>query len=598
MPSILNYNYRIHLLLELARDFIPPLLIASVLLSFLPSLLSDGFFLRSLWRLLICLAYWTVNVKYADWKNHNEAKKMGVVYLPRLKGKWPGNLDIALSQAQLSEEGYVLENFERMFTSLGTGDEVTTFNLGTLWEDIYVTRDHRVMQTVLATSSDYFWKGPDLRIKTQGSFGDGIFVVDGAEAKAHRALTRPFFARERVQDFNIFGRYTEKVLAHLLARFNSSQAIDIQDIFSRFTMDAAGEFLFGSTTFNTLDLPLPPPNKKSKLGPKGTELEGSYGSFIYAFEKLQEITLIRNLRGPLKVWGLMEFWKDETKIHRLAVDAFIDPLIEDALKEKRKRGMKQCDPDEGNLVDHLVDMTSDLKLIRDELFNILTAARDTTAALLTFTTYLLCLHPDVMAILRKEVLTHVPNGPPTFDDVRKMRYLRAVLNETLRLFPPAPLNLRSSRLSTLLPADQTTNGKLIYIPGGTTVLFMPLLMQRRKDLWGSDADEFDPERWIDKERVKKMTDDPFMFLPFSTGPRICLGRNFAYNQASFIMIRILQTFDTFTLRQQEDAPDGSCPPASWRGAPGRKGIETIWPKMSISLFIKGGCWVHMSIADS
>ncbi|KAF8313151.1 cytochrome P450 [Cantharellus anzutake] len=572
MSSSLKYNYRVQLILELAKDFIPPLLIASLLLSFLPSLLTDGLFLQSLWRLSICIAYWTVNVKYTDWKNGNEAKKTGGVYLPRLKGKWPGNLDIALSLAKFSEEGYVLESFERLFASPGGGDEVTTFNLGTLWRDTYVTRDHRVMQAVLATEFDNFWKGPEFRMRTRRSFGDGIGGAD---------------ARERVQDFGIFERYTDKL-----------QAIDIQDIFSRFTMDAAGEFFFGSTTFNTLDLPLPPPNKKSKLGPKGTEPEGSYGSFAYPFEKLQEITLIRNLRGPLKVWGLMEFWKDETKIHRLAVDAFIDPLIEDALKEKRKRGMKQRDPDEGNLVDHLVDMTNDLKLIRDELINILTAARDTTATLLTFTTYLLCLHPDVMATLRKEVLTYVPNGPPTFDDVRKMRYLRAVLNETLRLFPPAPLNLRSSRLSTLLPPDQTTNGKPIYIPGGTTVLFTPLLMQRRKDLWGSDADEFDPERWIDKERVKKMTDDPFMFLPFGAGPRICLGRNFAYNQASFIMIRILQAFDTFTLRQQEDAPDGSCPPASWRGAPGRKGIETIWPKMCISLFIKGGCWVHMSIADS
>ncbi|KAF8338716.1 cytochrome P450 [Cantharellus anzutake] len=590
MPSFLEYNYRIHLLLVLARYFIPPLLIASALLSFLPSLLSDGFFLRSLWHLWICLAYWMVNVKYADWKNHNEARKMGGVYLPRLKGKWPGNLDIALSLAQPSEEGYVLEDFERMFTSLGSGDEVTTFNLGTLWEDTYVTRDHRVMQTMLATRFDDFWKGHELRMRTKGSFGDGIFGVDGAKAKAHRALTRPFFARERVQNFNTFERYTEKVLAHLLARFNSSQAIDIQDVFSRFTMDAAGEFLFGSTTFNTLDLPLPPPTKNPNWG--------SYGSFIYAFEKLQEIVIIRSLRGSAKVWGLMEFWKDETKIHSLAVDAFINPLIMGALKEKRKRGTEQCDPDEGNLVDHLVDMTNDLKLVRDELFNIFAAARDTTATLLTFTTYLLCLHPDVMAILRKEVLTYVPNGPPTFDDVRKMRYLRAVLNETLRLFPPAPLNLRSSRLSTLLPPDQTTNGKPIYIPGGTTVLYFPLLMQRRKDLWGPDADEFDPERWIDKERVKKMTDDPFMFIPFNAGPRICLGQNFAYNQASFIMIRILQTFDTFTLRQQEDAPDGSCPPASWRGAPGRKGIEAIWPKMAVSLFIKGGCWVHMSIADS
>ncbi|KAF8338719.1 cytochrome P450 [Cantharellus anzutake] len=513
MSSSLKYNYRVQLLLELAKDFIPPLLIASLLLSFLPSLLSDGFFLQSLWRLLICIVYWTVNVKYTDWKNGNEAKKMGGVYLPRLKGKWPGNLDIALSLAKLSEEGYVLESFERLFASPGGGDDVTTFNLGTLWRDTYVTRDHRVMQAVLATEFDNFWKGPEFRMRTRRSFGDGIGGADGAEAKAHRAMTRPFLARERVQDFTIFERYTDKL-----------QAIDIQDIFSRFTMDAAGEFFFGSTTFNTLDLPLPPPNKLSKLGPKGSEAGGSYGSFVHAFDKLLEIMLIRSLRGSLKLWGLMEFWKDETKPYGLVVDEFFYPLIEEALKKKGKREMKNCDPDEGNLVDHLVDMTDDPQLIRDESFTMLAAARDTTTTLLTYAIYLLCLHPDVTATLRKEVLTYVPNGSPTFDDIRKMKYLRAVLNETLRLFPSVPLNVRTSKSSTLFPPDRTTKGTPIYAPRNTVILYAPLLMQRRKDLWGPDADEFDPRRWIDKERVKKITDDPFMFLPFNAGPRICLGQ--------------------------------------------------------------------------
>lgn len=67
--------------------------------------------------------------------------------------------------------------------------------------------------------------------------------------------------------------------------------------------------------------------------------------------------------------------------------------------------------------------------------------------------------------------------------------------------------------------------KRIYVPeAGTPMRYTVLLMQRRKDLWGPDALEFVPERWLDPERVKDMTADPFKFIPFNAGPRICLGQ--------------------------------------------------------------------------
>ncbi len=58
-------------------------------------------------------------------------------------------------------------------------------------------------------------------------------------------------------------------------------------------------------------------------------------------------------------------------------------------------------------------------------------------------------------------------------------------------------------------------------------------MQRRKDLWGDDAEDFIPERWIEAHRLKMIKEDPFKFLPFNAGPRVCLGQSFAYNEASF-----------------------------------------------------------------
>lgn len=78
------------------------------------------------------------------------------------------------------------------------------------------------------------------------------------------------------------------------------------------------------------------------------------------------------------------------------------------------------------------------------------------------------------------------------------------------------------------------DGKPIYMPGpNVQIQFSSLLMQRRTDLWGQDALEYKPERWLDPKSLKQISSDPFKFIPFSAGPRICLGQNFAYNEASF-----------------------------------------------------------------
>ncbi len=167
------------------------------------------------------------------------------------------------------------------------------------------------------------------------------------------------------------------------------------------------------------------------------------------------------------------------------------------------------------------------------------------ASLLTFVIYALSIHPHITAKLREEVISIVPEGLPSFDQIREMKYrkspsdgktclssvseraplslVRAVINETLRLFPPIVMSGRAAKKSTLLPPDRTSGGKPIFVPGNETIVLFPLmLMQRRKDLWGEDADHFIPERWTDKDRV--VESDSFTFLPFGTGPRTCLGQ--------------------------------------------------------------------------
>lgn len=148
-----------------------------------------------------------------------------------------------------------------------------------------------------------------------------------------------------------------------------------------------------------------------------------------------------------------------------------------------------------------------------------------------------------MERLRAEVLQHCGHhDPPTCDGIKDLKYskflihkmcnstadknliVRAVINETLRLFPPVPLNVRESRRSSCLlpPSDPSypDDGQPLYMPGSTSIVYLPLLVQRNKALWGQDADEFDPERWLQPERIAKYAANPSMFAPFSAGPRV------------------------------------------------------------------------------
>jgi len=225
------------------------------------------------------------------------------------------------------------------------------------------------------------------------------------------------------------------------------------------------------------------------------------------------------------------------------------------------------------------------------------AGRDTTAATLTFATYLLGMYPESAVRLRNEILEKVgPARCPTYEDIREMKYLRAFVNETLRLFPAVPFDGRTNKKATTL-APAYPGAKPFYVPAGAGVNYSVFLMHRRTDLWGPDAMEFDPDRFLDERLHKYLIPNPYILVPFNAGPRICLGQQFAYNETSFMLVRLLQTFDCFELDASAQPPE-TIPPASWKDVPGRQSIERCWPKAHLTLYANGGMWMKMREASN
>ncbi|OSX56951.1 hypothetical protein POSPLADRAFT_1067971 [Postia placenta MAD-698-R-SB12] len=540
-----------------------------------------------------------VRVWYRQWKYQRAAARLGAIMPPRWVGKKLGNLDILKEMLQTMQSGYIADFAWKLFNNLGN-----TVQMNVLGGTAYLTCDPNIIKSVLATDFNNFEKGDLFKQEMASVLGTGVFNADGDMWKWHRAMTRPFFSRDRISHFELFDRRSEQAVAKMTERFHSGYAVDFQDLISRFTLDSATEFLFGSCV-NSLHSPLPyphnqhptpfshPSSKSLASNPSRAEAVAS------AFMRAQIVLAERVAMGA--IWPLLEMRKSRTGEHMRIIDEYLDPILKDALRRKEDMAnigagihddKESSDTDGETLLDHLVRLTSDPVVLHDEVLNILIAGRDTTAGTLTFVVYFLCMYPDVFNRLRAEVLEKVgPNARPTYADIKEMRYLRAVINETLRLYPV----VWSIHEGTLPNPDP--NGKPFYLPPKTPVTYTVFAMHRRKEYWGPDADEFDPDRFLDDRVAKYLTKNPFIFLPFNAGPRICLGQQFAYNEMSFFLIKLMQHFSAMELAP-EAAPPESLPPAEWAVTGwGRKRIERFWPKSHLTLYSNGGMWVKMVEAD-
>ena len=164
-------------------------------------------------------------------------------------------------------------------------------------------------------------------------------------------MTRPFFSKDRISDFEIFDRHADKVVTKMKERFSRGIAVDVQDVLSRFSLDTTTEFLFGRDVESlAAELPYPSTHKGH------TRCTHPSDEFALAFNRAQQYTIPRALYG--KFWPLAEFWKDTVAEERKLTDKFINPLIEAALQRKKNaNSVYELNKETGTLLDHLVHQT-------------------------------------------------------------------------------------------------------------------------------------------------------------------------------------------------------------------------------------------------
>nr|GAT50104.1 cytochrome P450 [Mycena chlorophos] len=551
---------------------------------------------------LVALAALPLSVVYMSLRKRRrqraEAVAMGARMAPRVSGFGWANLGWLKLMLHIRVHGYPGDGLLDQIHELGD-----FLNFRVLGVDAIFTTCPEHIKHILATNFPLYEKGPKFQQEMASVLGSGVFNSDGDLWRFHRSVTRPFFSKDKITHFDIFDTHAEQLIAILRARASAGYAVDMTDLVGRFTMDSATEFLFG-VCVDSLKANIPYAHDVLYPPPQSASPQAEAANlFLKAFGDSMHVVAQRDYLGD--IWPLWEILEDKTRKPMEVVSAFIEPIVQAAIAKQREReraGAKEGEEGEAQtLLEELLRSTDDPKLLKDETLNILLAGRDTTGHTLTIIIYFLSAYPTVHTRLRAEILSVVgPSRSPTYEDIKEMKYLRAVINESLRLYPPVPFNVRTCIESTTWPSPEgSADPRPVYIPAGATVPYSVFLMHRREDLWGEDAQEFDPDRFLDDRMKKYILGNAFAFLPFNAGPRICLGQQFAYNEMSFLLVRLLQAFTSFTLDEAAFRP-GTLAPESWaEDGKGegkaqkltRKAVDRFRPRMHLTMYTEG-MWVR------
>lgn len=387
------------------------------------------------------------------------------------------------------------------------------------------------IKAILATQFNDFGKGAPFHREWSPFLGDSIFTTDGDLWHNSRQLIRPQFIKDRVSDLHTFESHMQllfRAISHGGALPSESHPVDptldgvpvdISDLFFRFTLDSATDFLLGHD-IKSLSTPLQP--------------------FAEAFAEAQRMQNIFARAGPLA--RLVPRASFNAAMH--TINAFIDQYIDLALRLSPSELESKTKSSTGYTFLHaLASFTRDRRVLHDQLIAVLLAGRDTTASTLSWTLYELARHPQCVAALRAEILGQVgPDRAPTYDDLKAMKYLQSVMAETLRLYPSVPFNVRLALRDTTLPMGGGRDGKgPLHVLKDTPVGYSTLVMQRRGDLYpggeGEGVEEFEPERW------GRWQPRPWQYIPFNGGPRICIGQQFALTEMGYVLTRLFQRFE-------------------------------------------------------
>jgi cytochrome P450 len=378
-------------------------------------------------------------------------------------------------------------------------------------------REPEHIKRVLVDNADNYTKQTRGYAKARIVLGQGLVTSEGELWQRQRRISTPAFSRQRVAAFSgVMTAATEQMLRQWRqgpmpgADRGTQRAPVGLDVFRemmRLTLRIALQTLLGVTADRQVD----------ELSPAVSEvLERTSDLITNPFSLPPWVPTPKNFRLKRAIGTLDRFVHDTIAARRsrspgdgAAGGTDLLAMLMAARDEQTGQGM------------------SDLQL-RDEAVTNLIAGHETTANALTWAFYLLSQNAEAFARLKTELASVLSGRTPTVEDLPRLPYARAVIEESMRLYPPAWMIGRAVRKDDII-------GSYI-VRAGTFVLVSPYVTHRHPGLWGN-PNAFDPMRFIDgrSESLPK-----FSYLPFGGGQRFCIGANFAMMEAVLILATVSQ----------------------------------------------------------
>ena len=404
-----------------------------------------------------------------------------------------------------------------------------------------------VLHEVLVEKARSFIKSPGLRGPLKPIAGEGLFTSEGELWRQQRKLMAPLFTHARIERY---AAAMAECASHAIADLRAGESLDAARLTTHIAMRIAGKTLFDIDTLDEAD----------ELGAALTVTldwaSDQSVSFLYTAQ-LWTVGTLRQLAGRLpqphraRVESQLEprlapvRWPGEETRRFEAALAVIHGRVDRMIADRRASGTTR--PDLLSMLLGARDESGDPmgdKQVRDEIVTLFIAGHETTATALAWSLYLLARHPEALARARAEARS-LPGQIVQSRDLPALGYCLRVFKEAMRLYPPIYFFGRQAI------ADVTIGG--CDLPRGQIVLISTYALHHRAEIW-PDPERFDPSRF---EPAAEEGRHRQAYLPFSAGPRTCIGNLFALMEGPIVLATILRRLDLELTGDAVIEPDAS-----------------------------------------
>jgi len=428
-----------------------------------------------------------------------------------LRSHYPAR--VALGRRPLGIIGSALtarRNVLELIPEIATRQPMVSGRTGKRW---HMVMDPGALRIVLKDRVEDYPKSVITKSLLEPAIGQSLFVAEGAHWRWQRRAAAPAFAQRHIEALTPVMTAAAEASARRLAA--ASGPVDI------FAETVAATFeVISDVTFS---------------GDEGFQRDAVHqaiDSYIAGAARLSILDII-GLPGWVPRPGRLRSGNDLKRMKQVA---------DDAIRARARSGPREV-PDLLDLLrageDPETHRAMSIPELRDNLLTFIVAGHETTALTLAWALYLLAFDPQVQDRAAIEARTVLGARAATAQDVAQLTYIRQIIDESLRMYPPAAFLSRTSLIHDRL------GGREVH-PGETIML--PIYALHRHHLLWDDPDRFDPDRF-----APGVTRDRFAFLPFGAGPRICIGASFAIQEAVIILATLLARL-RFELTERQPEP--------------------------------------------